>query len=215
MLSCMKGIGEGLAFLHKQLVVHKDLKPSNIALKLVDGQLVPVITDCDTWQQLSSEKHVLTSGHMDGTRDYLAAECFLKENYGRKVDVWSLALILFEQVWRSAGGVKPTGSPYLPKFVQNAIKIYEGEQNVPVWEQNTSRVAKAFCKNQDIKWPDELPEGGETIKDLVRRGLSVNSHVMFKERMAELNVSFTGGPVDHFRCTAEQFLKNLPSVDTL
>lgn len=212
MLSCMRQITEGLAFMHKCLVVHKDLKPSNIGLKLVDGRLVPVITDCDTWRYLQKEGNVFVDGQRDGSPAYMAPECYFNENYGPKVDVWALGLIFYEQVWRSVGGVKVDDGAYLPAFVENAMKIYKVEiQKKPPYLPDISKVGEALCNHPPLKWPEGVPE---EIQRLVLDTLHARKPLLpsLARNMLELGYKVSVWPVDQCRCTVEEVLKKIPEV---
>lgn len=97
---------EGLAFLHKNVIVHRDIKAANVLrdtqgnVKLGDfgaSKRLQVITSC------TGLKSVI------GTPHWMAPEVINGEGYGRKADVWSVGCTLVEML---AG--KPPFSTYEP-----------------------------------------------------------------------------------------------------
>lgn len=103
-ISICRKILEGLACLHSNGVLHLDIKPDNILLRLVDrgdkSLLEPYIIDFG----LSKITKSMISGKnvpgTNGSRDYLPPEILLKDNaknivYNDKVDIWSYGVTLF------------------------------------------------------------------------------------------------------------------------
>ena len=104
---------EGLAHIHRQRVVHRDLSPSNILVdmcpcadaghqfivKIADFSRARVLPAAESSEQKPPEQHAMTTGL--GTPCYLAPElmcCGWNElhEYGVSVDVWAFAAIWFE-----------------------------------------------------------------------------------------------------------------------
>ncbi|KAI9758644.1 MAG: hypothetical protein M4579_002955 [Chaenotheca gracillima] len=83
---------EGVAFLHRKGLMHRDLKPGNIAMASINPPEAFIIDfGVATWDQSAIN-------HMVGTIAYLAPEVLcLKEKistspYGKTVDIWALGL---------------------------------------------------------------------------------------------------------------------------
>ena len=86
------GICCGLQFLHSKRVAHKDLKPENILL--FGDKPTPKITDFGTSKVIQT---LIQSTAMAGTPKYAAPEILYKGTaYGVTVDIYSLAMILYE-----------------------------------------------------------------------------------------------------------------------
>uniref|UniRef100_A0ACD5TYV0 Uncharacterized protein n=1 Tax=Avena sativa TaxID=4498 RepID=A0ACD5TYV0_AVESA len=90
----IKGICEGLHYLHMNSIIHLDLKPSNI---LLDGHMVPKIADFGLSRFLIEDKTHYTTKNVAGTPGYMAPEF-----YGGKVsfasDMYSLGVIIMEML---------------------------------------------------------------------------------------------------------------------
>jgi len=92
----LRGMAEGVAFLHDQGIVHRDLKPGNVfsdggTVKVGDVGLSKFITPSRRSAQTQSV----------GTVYYMAPEV-AKGRYGREVDVYAMGIILYEML---TGGV--------------------------------------------------------------------------------------------------------------
>ncbi|NXQ56621.1 PAK3 kinase, partial [Anthoscopus minutus] len=113
---------QGLAFLHANQVIHRDIKSSNILLgrdgsvKLADFGLCAVLTPKRS-----------KGRSMVGTTCWMAPEVARKEPYGPKVDTWSLGIVGIEMakgrapyVWKSRERAKyligKRGAPDLHKL---------------------------------------------------------------------------------------------------
>lgn len=85
-------IARGMEYIHSQGVIHRDLKPENVLinqefhLKVADFGIACEEAYCDS---LADDP---------GTYRWMAPEMIKKKSYGRKVDVYSFGLILWEMV---------------------------------------------------------------------------------------------------------------------
>ncbi|XP_055330763.1 uncharacterized protein LOC129583080 [Paramacrobiotus metropolitanus] len=97
-------IARGLEFLHRNGIIHGDLKPKNILVKVVRDERERLqIGDLDDLVQM--RENVTCSGDMSrirGTTRYMSPEMLRKfcpiatEPPGRKTDIWSLGCIILE-----------------------------------------------------------------------------------------------------------------------
>ncbi len=96
-LSLFEQMLEGLAFLHAEGCMHRDIKPDNVLASSSPLRAVIIDFGCATWDKTSKD-------HMKGTIRYLAPEIIaLKENtstrnsgYDMSADVWSMGLTAYE-----------------------------------------------------------------------------------------------------------------------
>ncbi|KAK7334795.1 hypothetical protein VNO80_26560 [Phaseolus coccineus] len=82
-------IARGMEYVHAQGIIHRDLKPENVLvdrdshLKIADFGIACEASKCDS---------------LRGTYRWMAPEMIKGKSYGRKVDVYSFGLILWELV---------------------------------------------------------------------------------------------------------------------
>ncbi|KAF8726365.1 hypothetical protein HU200_019827 [Digitaria exilis] len=88
----IKGICEGLHYLHEMRIVHLDLKPSNI---LLDDNMVPKIADFGISRCFDQEQSWAIATQVVGTLGYLAPECDTRM-ITYKLDMYSLGVIIKE-----------------------------------------------------------------------------------------------------------------------
>ncbi|OHT12179.1 hypothetical protein TRFO_18190 [Tritrichomonas foetus] len=86
------GIAYGMISVHKQGVIHRDLKSANI---LLDDSLLPKIIDFGLSKYNVGSDQLLGSV---GTPNWMAPEMFEDDNYTEKIDVYSYGMILYEML---------------------------------------------------------------------------------------------------------------------
>ncbi|KAJ6305410.1 hypothetical protein OIU78_020866 [Salix suchowensis] len=85
-------IARGMEYIHSQGVIHRDLKPENV---LIDKEFHLKIADFGI---ACGEAYYDLPADDPGTYRWMAPEMIKKKSYGRKVDVYSFGLILWEMV---------------------------------------------------------------------------------------------------------------------
>ncbi|XP_013910509.1 PREDICTED: mitogen-activated protein kinase kinase kinase 19 isoform X1 [Thamnophis sirtalis] len=111
-----KQIVQGVAYLHKNCVVHRDIKGNNVMLmpngiiKLIDFGCAKRLA-CGSLTNPHSEP--LKSVH--GTPYWMAPEVINESGYGRKSDIWSIGCTVFEMA---------TGKPPLAAMNKLAAMFY-------------------------------------------------------------------------------------------
>src|SRR4030095_13258677 len=95
-------IAQGVAYLHSQNIIHRDLKSANVLLnkhmqiKLCDFGLSGTFTILSRGSEASVEHHMV------GTYPWMAPELFDKNpKVGRKCDIYSFAMTIWEIASRS------------------------------------------------------------------------------------------------------------------
>ncbi|NWX98788.1 M3K19 kinase, partial [Nothoprocta ornata] len=113
-----KQILQGVAYLHGNCVVHRDIKGNNVML-MPNGVVKLIDFGCArrlAWAGLSgTHSELLKSVH--GTPYWMAPEVINESGYGRKSDIWSVGCTVFEMA---------TGKPPLASMDRIAAMFYIG-----------------------------------------------------------------------------------------
>ncbi|XP_029386714.1 probable serine/threonine-protein kinase mkcC [Echeneis naucrates] len=132
---------KGVAYLHLNRVIHRDLKGNN--LMLMPTGIIKLI-DFGCARRLSCLNHsASTSGDLlrsvHGTPYWMAPEVINETGYGRKSDIWSVGCTVFEMA---------TGKPPLAHMDKIAALFYIGAQRglMPTLPDGFSDNAKDFVK---------------------------------------------------------------------
>lgn len=93
-------LADGLSLAHAAGVIHRDVKPDNVLLA-VDGtgKLRPKLVDFGVaYVARESAARLTAADGLVGTPEYMAPEAIRGVESGERVDVWGLALTLYEAV---------------------------------------------------------------------------------------------------------------------
>ncbi|NXW70714.1 M3K19 kinase, partial [Hirundo rustica] len=141
-----KQILQGVAYLHDNCVVHRDIKGSNVML-MPTGVIKLIDFGCArrlAWASLSGTRsELLRSVH--GTPYWMAPEVINESGYGRKSDIWSVGCTVFEMA---------TGKPPLASMDRVAAMFYIGAHRglMPALPDRFSGAAAEFvhaCLTRD------------------------------------------------------------------
>lgn len=94
-ITLVRGVAEALTVVHRQGIVHQDLKPSNLFLR-VGQPSRPVLMDFGIARRWGEEDVVTRTGHIVGTPQYMSPEQAQGNRIGPASDVFSLGCVLFE-----------------------------------------------------------------------------------------------------------------------
>ncbi|KAG7336322.1 hypothetical protein KOW79_001015 [Hemibagrus wyckioides] len=151
----MRQILEGVAFLHKNNVVHLDLKPQNILLTSDDPLGDIKIVDFGLSRMVSSNQEIR---EIMGTPEYVAPEVLNYEPISTATDMWSIGVLAY---------VMLTGmSPFLGADKQETF-LNISQINVSYTEEELERLDKAaihFIKSLLIKEPEDRATAEECLK---------------------------------------------------
>ena len=139
-----------LHFLHRQRILHRDLKAQNVLIEKASGKAK--LADFGFARNMSDNTMVLTS--IKGTPLYMAPELIEEKPYDFKADLWSAGCILYE-----ASFGKP---PFQTNSLFALIKMIRNDKvHWPTDGQNKPEVAllKGILEKDPkrrLNWPDLL-----------------------------------------------------------
>jgi serine/threonine protein kinase len=130
-IALVKQLAQGLAFLHKNGLVHRDVKPQNV---IVGGEGRVTILDLGVVRD-QANPGLTRPGAMVGTPYYMSPEQILgAEDIDKRTDVYAVAAMTFELI---------TGRP--PFLGENNFEVLYGHKNLPA--PDASQVQSSIPKN--------------------------------------------------------------------
>jgi len=136
----------GIEYLHKNKIIHRDIKSSNILINHVDHVY---LTDFGASKVLLSS-NTLTSTQI-GTPLYISPEMISKKDYSFSIDIWGLGCLLFEIITFSP--------PFLAKNIRSLstkIMTINFSRNLMIYKDKYSTIL--------LNLPDKI-----LIKDVKER----------------------------------------------
>ncbi|CAH2983084.1 unnamed protein product [Chilo suppressalis] len=99
----LKDMGNALQFLHSNKITHRDVKPENIVIHVLENEngiqgrkkVVYKLIDLGYAKEIDSNS---VCASFVGTLQYLAPEIFYSKTYSNSVDFWSFGLLAFEVI---------------------------------------------------------------------------------------------------------------------
>lgn len=89
-MTTIYGICKAMSFLHKNGIIHKDLKPDNI---LLDKKFYPHVSDFGMAKLTSNSQNAKAMN--GGTPIFMAPEIYMNVPYDSKVDVYAFGMLLY------------------------------------------------------------------------------------------------------------------------
>lgn len=168
-----KGVADGLAFLHENKVLHKDLKTDNVLIA-DDGR--PVIADFGLSDKLKSDQTHQSTFTQQGTITYIAREIMCPEKYQRgkasyspASDIWAQAVL----IWSCATEQVPYKDWQLAtllNFIVNQDKRLDIPSSAEVKiNKESPGLAKVLAKFMEQCWhtnPAKRPEAKTVSQEL-------------------------------------------------
>lgn len=152
LISIALNIAQGMEYIHSQGVIHRDLKPENI---LFDQDFCVKIADFGI---ACEEAYSDPLSEDPGTYRWMAPEMIKHKHYGRKVDVYSFGLVLWEMV---------TGRiPYEDMTpVQAAFAVVDKNLR-PAFPTDCPAALRALIEQCWASHPEKRPEFWQIVKIL-------------------------------------------------
>ncbi|XP_078688793.1 uncharacterized protein LOC144920460 [Branchiostoma floridae x Branchiostoma belcheri] len=180
-------MADAITFLHKNGIVHRDIKPQNVLLAGNEAHLVLKVVDFGLAKLLTSSENSVNNisrSYMRsavGTRFYLSPEIYQSLpndqpcGYTPSVDIFSIGLLL----WAMFDGLSIPGScgedRYLTPFTRSetdpmpvAQAITQGDVELNVMEREENVRCKNLVCRMLSRDPKERPEAEEVLQTLIR-----------------------------------------------
>lgn len=161
----MRQITDGLCYLYKNKILHRDLKLQNI---LVTDSGDIVITDFGFARYFESDIMIQT---ICGSPMYMAPEMILKKKYNQKSDLWSVGIIMYELI---TGNV-----PYKAKNMLELIQhIRKTKITLPI---NFDVSISSHCKELLFQLLQKNPDNRIEWEDLFTHKWFENDEILENE----------------------------------
>ncbi|MBI9049377.1 MAG: serine/threonine protein kinase [Anaerolineaceae bacterium] len=148
-LDIIKAIGSALDFAHKQGVLHRDVKPSNVLLA-DDGNIY--LADYGLARIAQSGDVSLTTEHILGTPQYMSPEQALgSDGLDGRTDIYSFGVLLYEMVTGRVPFNADTPFAIIHDHIYTALPLPR-EINAEVSQSVERVLLKALAKNKDDRY---------------------------------------------------------------
>ncbi|XP_059136184.1 mitogen-activated protein kinase kinase kinase 19 [Peromyscus eremicus] len=149
---------QGVAYLHENCVVHRDIKGNNVML-MPTGTIKLIDFGCAkrlAWAGLNGTHSDMLKS-MRGTPYWMAPEVINESGYGRKSDIWSIGCTVFEMA---------TGKPPLASMDRMAAMFYIGAHRglMPPLPDRFSESAADFVRLCLTRDQHERPSALQLLK---------------------------------------------------
>lgn len=122
----IRGILEGIAHLHQQKVIHRDLKPHNILVERVNQEWVPKIADFGL-SRLAVNDHSISNSSIGISIAYAAPEQLQNRKIQANVDLWSFGVIVYQIMTGELPFSAPAGADPSSAQIEISKKIINVE----------------------------------------------------------------------------------------
>eukprot|EP01083_Nonionella_stella_P128547 389539_1 len=135
-------IMRSLECLHKQHIIHRDIKPQNLLLSYRRGGR-PILKLCDFGLAKRLSHSTATTHSMCGTPNYVAPEIVNAEGHSYGADIWSAGIVLYIML------VKHHQPPFETGNIQLTMaKVRDNEVDIPTY---LSKECQSFLSQLLIK----------------------------------------------------------------
>lgn len=150
-LAVLRGVAEGLDAAHAAGIVHRDVKPSNILLRLTDSIPQPVLTDFGIAKLTDEAIPAITRSTMMGTLEYVAPEQIITaRDVDHRADIYSLGIVAYQML---TGATPFTGGPGRLVFAHLNQPAPNPCDSIPHFPMSTAQaLLKALAKAPEDRY---------------------------------------------------------------
>jgi formylglycine-generating enzyme required for sulfatase activity len=97
-LQILGGVAKALTVAHAKGVIHRDIKPHNIHIKRIHGEVFAKVLDFGIAKVVHRSQELTLPGTIVGTPEYLCRDIIASKTpqYDEQVDLWSLAVVAYK-----------------------------------------------------------------------------------------------------------------------
>ncbi|KAM0904997.1 hypothetical protein ACQ4PT_017640 [Festuca glaucescens] len=132
----IKGICNGLLFLHRIPIIHMDLKPKNI---LLDRDMIPKITDFGLSRLFGKERTRERTQTVVGSLGYIAPEYLYRGEISTQSDIYSLGLLIIETTTGEKNTPKKN-EPSARQFIEEVRQIWTDGHIASIYPNSNANV---------------------------------------------------------------------------
>ncbi|OIW17500.1 hypothetical protein TanjilG_22612 [Lupinus angustifolius] len=189
-----KQILVGLEYLHKNGIIHRDIKGANI---LVDNKGCIKLADFGASKQVVELATISGAKSMKGTPYWMAPEVILQTGHSFSADIWSVGCTVIEMVTG-----KPPWSQQYQQEVAALFHIGTTKAHPPI-PDHLSAGAKDFLIKCLEKEPDLRPSASELLQHPFVTGESTDTLPLSSTTLENFEASSSCAPnVDSFLCSS-------------
>jgi hypothetical protein len=183
-------VAAGLVAVHEQNLVHRDIKPTNIMVRLKEERSVKAkIIDlglAKTLDESASEAGISSPGAFVGTPEFASPEQFAGIGVDIRSDLYSLGITL----WVMVTGKTPFRGPSAEVMYQHQQALLPRERLKDVPQPVVVLLEKLLEKNpaQRFQTPNELLKALPTITGAIDAGRTVTRQRLLKTHSSVLRV---------------------------
>ncbi|PJF36944.1 MAG: hypothetical protein CUN49_02770 [Candidatus Thermofonsia Clade 1 bacterium] len=162
----LKKVGSALDYAHRQNIIHRDVKPSNI---MFDENGTPYLVDFGIAKPLDIASQMTVPGTSMGTVAYMAPEQWRGETLTPKVDQYALGLVVYTLVTGRMPFDVPVDTPYalMHKHLHEyPLPAHELRKGAP--PAISEVIARAIAKDPDERY-DTIGEFAEEFQAAVEQ----------------------------------------------
>lgn len=140
---------DSLAEAHNQGILHRDLKPDNLMVSLVDGKDFVTVLDFGIAKILDDDSvdKLTATGMICGTPAYLSPEQASGQEVGPSSDIYALGIILYEMLTGQPPFVDKTAISILMKHLnEEALPVHEVRPELDIPPELDIFIRKALAK---------------------------------------------------------------------